>query len=152
MKQIDQWGASLTSKDSLTDIATRRACEQLREGISRLRVTRRPLIPSKLACVQTSLILSKVAYRMKQRRTEYPLTAGGWIPYPIMLRGWNQPIIWTFLQKTGFWDIICISYDAQKAYCAKRSSLRCYTMVPTLSPNVYRLWNWKFFDIELVRG
>ena len=29
-----------------------------------------------------------------------------------------------------------MSYDAQKAYCAKRSSLRCYPMVPTLLPNV----------------
>ena len=29
-----------------------------------------------------------------------------------------------------------MSDDAQKAYCAKRSSLRCYSMVPSLSPNV----------------
>ena len=29
-----------------------------------------------------------------------------------------------------------MSYDAQKAYCAKISSLRCYLMMPILSPNV----------------
>ena len=69
-----------------------------------------------------------------------PLTVGGWIPYPLMLGGWNEPIIWTFLPKTGFQDISMISFDAQKAYCAKTSSLRCHSMVPTLSPYVIMAW------------
>ena len=65
-----------------------------------------------------------------------PLTVGGWIPYPLMLGGWDQPIICTFLSKTAFQDIFWISYDAKQAYCAEARSLRCYTMVHTLSPNV----------------
>ena len=73
--------------------------------------------------------------------TPNPLTVGGWTPYPLMLGGWIQPLIQTFLPKTGFQDIFLISYDAQKAYCAKRSSLRCYSMAPTLFPNVLMALN-----------
>ena len=69
-----------------------------------------------------------------------PLTVGGWIPYPLMLVGWNEPIIWTFLPKTGFQDISMISFDAQNAYCVKTSSLRCHSMVPTLYPYVIMAW------------
>ena len=67
-----------------------------------------------------------------------PLTVWGWTPNPLMLGGWIQPFIWTFLPKTGFQDIflIHVSYDAQEAYYAKRSSLRCYSTVPTLSPDI----------------
>ena len=32
-------------------------------------------------------------------------------------------------------DIFLTFYDVQKAYCAKRCNLRCYSIVPTLSPN-----------------
>ena len=65
-----------------------------------------------------------------------PLTVGGWNPYPLMLGGWNQPIIQIFRPKTAFQNIFLIFNNAQKASCAKRSSLRCYSMVRTLSPNV----------------
>ena len=61
-----------------------------------------------------------------------PLIVGGWIPYPLMLGGWDQPIICSYLPETAFQDIFFISYDAKKSYCAKRSSLRCYTTVHTL--------------------
>ena len=81
--------------------------------------------------------------RLMQRRIEYILAPNCrvWISYPLMLGGWNQPIIWTFLLKTGFQDILLMSYGAQKAYCAKRSSLGCYSMVHTLSPNVLMALN-----------
>ena len=58
------------------------------------------------------------------------LTVGGWDPYPLMLGGWDQPIICTFLSKTAYQNIFLISSDVKKAYCAKTSSLRCYSMVP----------------------
>ena len=58
-----------------------------------------------------------------------------------MLGGLNQPIIEIFVLKTGFQDIFLMSNDAQKAYCAKISSLRWYSMVPNLSPNVLMALN-----------
>ena len=70
-----------------------------------------------------------------------PLTAGGWTPYPLMLGGLIQPFIRTFLPKTSFQDILLLSYDAQKAYCAKKSSLRCYSTVPTLFPDILMALN-----------
>ena len=71
-----------------------------------------------------------------------------------MLGGWNQQLIQTFLPETGFQDIFLISCDAQKAYCAKWSSLRCYSMMPTLSLNVLMALNswWNSSTLSLLGG
>ena len=60
---------------------------------------------------------------------------GDWILYPLMLGGWNQLIIYPLLPKAAFQDIFLICYDAQKANYVKRNSLRCYSIVPSRSPN-----------------
>ena len=82
--------------------------------------------------------------------TPYPLTVGCWIPYPLMLGGWDQPFICTFLPKTGLQDIFLISYDAKRAYFAKRSSLRCYSMVHTQS--LMSQWSRTLTKIPLTFG
>ena len=79
--------------------------------------------------------LSVFATRYSSEAYWVPLTIGDWILYPLMLGGWNQLIIYPLLPKAAFQDIFLICYDAQKANYVKRNSLRCYSIVPSRSPN-----------------
>ena len=69
-----------------------------------------------------------------------PLTVGGWITTP-NVRGLKSANYSNISFKNWSSGHFSIYYDAQKAYCAKRSSLRCYSMVPTLFPNVLMALN-----------
>ena len=70
-----------------------------------------------------------------------PLSVGGWIPFPLMLGVWIQPVQLSFSFKIAYKDIFSIPCDAHKASWTKRSSLRCFSMVSTLSPVILTNWN-----------